>query len=120
MKRTILKGSFLIALLMISIQGFPQYFLAGQHGSGNYYYDIDPDTTLAGPYNHAENLPPAIYRIDINNDGVNDFYLHSSGTWANGFGGGSLYIRDERYHKHQSGVGYLPLFNLLSMGMDGL
>ncbi len=72
--------------------GYAQYFLAGQHDASNYYFNIDPDTTLTGPYNHGGNLPPAVFTVDMNGDGVADFYFKSVGFWANGGGYASVTI----------------------------
>jgi hypothetical protein len=49
-----------------------QSIVAGQHTTSDFYFDANPDTLLAGIYNH-----PAIpnYPLDINNDGIIDFYL---------------------------------------------
>ena len=87
MKNLFFKGWLVLSLLVgCTVDAYSQYFLAGRHNTGNYYFDIDPDTTLTGPNVHAVPLPAAIFDIDINGDGVKDFYLYSYGSWINGTG----------------------------------
>jgi len=93
MKRIIVAGAIALSFLIGPITAYSQYFLAGQRNATDYYVDIDPDTTLVGPNNHAENLPPAIFKIDIDGNGVNDFYLSSIGSWANGFGNSAITVK---------------------------
>jgi hypothetical protein len=84
MNRTVVICSIALSILICPIIGYPKYFLAGQRNATDYYIDIVPDTTLVGPDNHSENLPPAKFNIDIDGNGVNDLYLSAIGAWANG------------------------------------
>ena len=80
---------------------YPQAMVAGQHGPGNYFYDINPDTTLTGPYWHLQPLPAAEYDIDIDGDGTFDFFLHATGSWANGGGWQEISINSYQSGKYQ-------------------
>ena len=86
MKKLMMTGSCMVMLLICTTVAYPQYYLAGQHNAGSYYVDIDPDTTLVGPYYHTGNPPPAVFTADIDGDGVGDFNIVSIGFWANGGG----------------------------------
>lgn len=93
MKTSFFMSSFVLLIMIGAIDAYPQHsFLAGQHNANNYYKNFDPDTTLVGPNNHGPGLPPAIFDIDINGDGVKDFYIYALGEWANGFGGGEISV----------------------------
>ncbi len=84
-----------------------QYFIAGQHDLSSYFFDVEPDSTLVGPNNHPpQMLPPAIYHIDINNDGINDFELYSYGDWVNGSGESEISIRIYDTSACQVALGY--------------
>ncbi len=93
MKNFTVKSLLLSTFLLVVINSSSQVFLAGQHNSGNYYYDIDPDTTLIGPQVHGPYFPPATYPFDINNDGINDVYLYAWGSQSQGFNEKEVSIR---------------------------
>jgi len=93
-------------LIGYSIDSHSQFILAGQHNSSNYFYDIIPDTSLTGPNNHATSDPPAVYRIDINGDGVLDFYLYAVGFWSNGMGNTTIAIKSYDTSNNQIAYGY--------------
>ncbi|HNW74374.1 MAG TPA: T9SS type A sorting domain-containing protein [Bacteroidales bacterium] len=90
---------------------YSQYILAGQHNTSNYFFDIVPDTTLTGPNNHAVPLPPAVYRIDINGDGILDFYLYAVGYWSNGAGNTTIAIKSYDTSFNQVAFGYYDTCN---------
>ncbi|MCK9422695.1 MAG: T9SS type A sorting domain-containing protein [Bacteroidales bacterium] len=72
---------------MIATDSYSQYIIAGHHNADNYFHDVIPDTTMVGPYNHQPPFYPAAeFHIDINGDGINEFFLHAYGVWALGFG----------------------------------
>jgi hypothetical protein len=83
-----------------------QYILAGQHGSGNCFYDVNPDSTLVGPNNHATNYPPAKYSIDLDGDGLRDCYLSAIGFWVNGMGYSKIAIYPDSGSVCQIAYGY--------------
>lgn len=66
---------------------FAQSIKAGQHGPGQYFIDIQPDTTIEAPW--AMTPEYGMYPIDMNGDSVFDFEIHVAN-----FGGlGSDYVR---------------------------
>ena len=36
-------------VIFSALKSYSQYIIAGQHDSGCYFYDINPDTTITGP-----------------------------------------------------------------------
>jgi hypothetical protein len=97
------------ALFLVPVNLYSQVFLAGQHVPGNYYHDIVPDTTLTGPYVHAQTIPPATYHIDINNDGINDVVFSAWGEWYNGLTDSEVSIRVYDTVACQVAFGYTDL-----------
>lgn len=72
---------FVVTLNTMSALG--QFFIAGQYNASNYFHDVNPDTTMYGPWDHQPPFhPPAKFEIDINGDGINDFYLYSYGSYS--------------------------------------
>lgn len=99
---------WLVSSLLIGcyLHGYSQYILAGQHNASDYFYDIVPDTTLTGPNNHGPSLPPAVYQIDINGDGVLDFYIYAVGEWSNAVGYTTIAIKSYNPGLDQVAFGY--------------
>ena len=94
MKNVYLICSLVLSLFMgMTIDSYSQYYLAGQYNAGSYFFNLIPDSTIVGPNNHGPGPPPASYRIDIDGNGVDDFYLQSYGEWANGFGNSHIVIK---------------------------
>lgn len=80
MKKTI----FIFLLSLLIKVNYAQTINAGQTGSGVYYHDINPDTTLQG--NKWVNNP-VILPIDMNGDSIVDFelivYVYNCGMACN-------------------------------------
>ena len=107
-----MKNLFIALVLSLSMlpgfspDAYSQYVLAGQHGATNCFYDVNPDTTLVGPNNHATNYPPAKYSIDLDGDGVRDLYLSAIGFWVNGMGYSKVAIYPDSNSVCQIAHGY--------------
>jgi len=94
-------------LICCNSQTFSQYFIAGQHIPGNYFVDINPDTTLTGTYvNYYDTTSPTIFPIDINGDGEKDIFLKGYGTWHNsdGFYGTTINCYDSIWQIAYGGI----------------
>lgn len=72
--------AFLACILTTSANA--QSILAGQNGSGIYFYDFVPDTTIFGIHNQNAGT----VNIDINGDNIIDFLVQSCNCSGNGGG----------------------------------
>jgi hypothetical protein len=81
----------LLTLLFLANTGIcnAQFIIAGQHSANDYYYDINPDTTLVAIHNTN---PWPSYKFDINGDGFLDFDITSINSGGLGGGGSASTI----------------------------
>jgi len=108
MKKYIFSIFMIMFIMLFGLNSHSQYIIAGQHDSGCYFYDIDPDSTIVGPNNHPPvNLPPAVYWVDINGDSFNDVFFYSRGEWVNGTGWGESKLRINDTTQCQIAMGYV-------------
>jgi hypothetical protein len=108
MKKCHLIFSFILSILASSpFDSYGQFILAGQHSPGNYFVDINPDTTLTGPNDHFATNPAAVFPIDIDGDGTNEFLLYARGSWVNGWGDSEISIRIYDTTSCQVAFGYV-------------
>lgn len=99
MKKIIL----LLFFLFIAVDFYSQSITAGVHNTTDYYYDVNPDTTI---FNNCRdpNPGPGYYDIDINNDSIIDFVLKASSCYFLGGGSGSIQLLAK--NKNQISYGY--------------
>lgn len=93
--------AFFLCITINSVWAQSNFSIAGQHNPNDYYYDVNPDTSIYGIHNQNAQE----YSIDIDRDGTQDFLITSCN--CSGLGAGSPYTGISPLNNNEIAFSYI-------------